>query len=186
MSSVVVMEADSTSNEIDEEMIEFRQKRTHLLQKQMAEDEECELYFKLAQDSCPDEFSSNSDDEDVFHGYQSQEIKESLNIRYNLIKNQIDIMEEDDCNDKIELHGFSIEELKEKQEFILAQYMKINIAKEFDSRPYDIAGYVKYLMETSILEDVIKEVLKRALMKKIENFVDNCFDDWWNKNNVKD
>ena len=58
----------------------------------------------------------------------------------------------------------------------------MKIAKEFDSRPYDISGYVKYLMETSILEDVIKEVLKRDLMKKMEKLVDKCFDDWWNKN----
>ena len=88
----------------------------------------------------------------------------------------------EDDKDKIEYHVFSIEELKAKREFILAQYMKMKIAKDFESRPYDIAGYVKYLMETSILEQVIKEVLKKALMKKIDNLVDKCFDDWWNKN----
>ena len=169
-----------------EEITKFRQKITHLLRKQMANDEECELDSKLDQNSFQDESSPNTDDEDVFHGYQSQEIKESLYKRYNSINNQIDLMENDGGNDKIECYGISIEELKEKREFILglsAQYMKMKIAKEFDSRPYDIAGYIKYLMETSILEDVIKEVLKRDLMKKMINLVDKCFDDWWNKNN---
>ena len=165
-----------------EEILKFHQKRMHLLRKQI-KDEECEvkkLDFKLAQHSFLEEPSSNSDDEDVFHGYQTQEINESLHKRYNLINNQIDIMEDD--KDKIEYHGFSIEELKVKREFLLAQHMKMKIAKEFDSRPYDITGYVKYLMESSILEQVIKEVLKKDLMKKIDNLVDKCFDDWWNKN----